>query len=144
MTAAELTADRMDELAAAGRKIVEAMFGEDLIGDSGEEYGGGVAAVAGRLALEQCYGEIWARAGLGLRERSLVTLGLLVAQRQPDELANHVRGALGNGVSADEVREAILHTLPYVGFPALATALTVTERTLARYAPATESAGERT
>lgn len=140
----ELGMGEMNARAAAGRGIVEAMFGEDLIGNTSAHEGSGLAAVAGRLAVEQCYGDVWSREGLGLRERSLVTLGVLVAQRQPDELANHVRGALGNGMSADEIREAILQTLPYVGFPALATALTVTERALARYAPATESAGERT
>ena len=132
-----------NERAAAGSKVIASMFGAGLPGGTSADPGG-LAAEAGRLAVEQCYGDIWAREGLGLRERSLVTLGVLVAQRQPDELANHVRGALANGASAEEIREAILQTLPYVGFPALATALTVTEAALARYAPDTESAGERT
>ncbi len=90
-----------------------------------------------RLALEQCYGDIWTREGLGLRERSLVTLGILIAGGHPDELRNHVLGALGNGLQPDELVEVAIHAVPYVGFPAAGKALRVIGETLAASAQET-------
>lgn len=83
-----------------------------------------------RLALEQCYGDVWTRPTLSRRDRSLLTLGMLLALRQPDEFANHVLGALGNGITEEELREVALHAMPYVGFPAAGQAMSVIERTL--------------
>ena len=64
-----------------------------------------------------CFGEIWARPGLGRRERSLVVLGMLTALGREDEVAIHVRGAMSNGVTPEEIREVLLQAMIYVGVP---------------------------
>ena len=63
------------------------------------------------------WGDIWSRPGLDLRTRSLVTVALLAALGRTDELGMHLRGALHNGVSPDELAEVLLHTGVYAGLP---------------------------
>jgi len=64
------------------------------------------------------WGEIWSRPGLNRRERSLINLGMLTALGKPHEFQTHVRGALNNGVTREEIREVLLQTAVYCGFPA--------------------------
>jgi 4-carboxymuconolactone decarboxylase len=77
------------------------------------------------------WGEVWSRPELDRRTRSCVTLALLTALRAEHELPLHVRGAIRNGVTADEIREVLLHTAVYAGAPAANTAFAIAERTLA-------------
>ena len=63
------------------------------------------------------WGDVWTRPGLSRRDRSMVTLAALVTLGAEHELAIHVRGALRNGVSADEIGEILLHTAVYAGLP---------------------------
>jgi 3-oxoadipate enol-lactonase/4-carboxymuconolactone decarboxylase len=63
------------------------------------------------------WGDVWSRAGLGRRERSIATLAALVTLGAEHELAMHVRAALRNGLSADEIGEVLLHTALYAGLP---------------------------
>ena len=64
------------------------------------------------------WGQIWTRPGLSLRERSILNLGMLTALNRPHEFKVHVRGALNNGLSREEIRELLLQTAIYCGFPA--------------------------
>ena len=64
------------------------------------------------------WGEIWTRPGLSRHARSLITLGMLIALNRETEFKMHVRAALNNGVSADEIREVIMHSALYCGLPA--------------------------
>jgi 4-carboxymuconolactone decarboxylase len=64
------------------------------------------------------FGEVWSRPGLERKTRSMLTLAMLVALNRPHELRIHVKGAVANGVTKDEVREIILQGLLYCGFPA--------------------------
>jgi 4-carboxymuconolactone decarboxylase len=68
------------------------------------------------------WGSVWTRDELARRERSMITLAVLCALRCDDELALHVRAALRNGLTADEIREVLLHTAVYAGVPAANTA----------------------
>jgi 4-carboxymuconolactone decarboxylase len=77
------------------------------------------------------WGQVWSRPGLDRRTRSMLTLALLTALRCEEELAMHVRAALRNGVTPDEIREVLLHTAVYAGVPAANTAFAVAERVLA-------------
>jgi 4-carboxymuconolactone decarboxylase len=77
------------------------------------------------------WGAVWTRPGLDRRTRSCVTLALLAALRCEQELAMHVRGALRNGVSPQEIQEVLLHTAVYAGVPAANTAFAIAQRTLA-------------
>jgi 4-carboxymuconolactone decarboxylase len=70
------------------------------------------------LVTEFCWGAVWTRPGLDLRSRSILNLGMLVALNRPDELAGHIRGAINNGLTKDEIRECLLQAAVYVGMPA--------------------------
>lgn len=63
------------------------------------------------------WGTVWCREGLDLKTRSLVTLSMLTALGRVQELKGHVRGALNNGASIDEIREVLLHATVYCGVP---------------------------
>jgi alkylhydroperoxidase/carboxymuconolactone decarboxylase family protein YurZ len=106
----------------------EEFLRERMAGPADGEPGPG--ADLARLALEQCYGDIWTRPGLDRRSRSLVTLGILMAQGHPAELRNHVLGALGNGLTPEEILEATLHSAPYVGLPTAGQAFATAADTL--------------
>lgn len=67
---------------------------------------------------EFAWGSVWARPGLDRRTRSLLTLVLLTALDRPEELRVHVRGAIRNGVTVEEISEALLHSSVYCGIPA--------------------------
>ena len=70
------------------------------------------------LITRYAWGEIWSRPGLDRRTRSAITLTALVALGRDDELAMHVRAALPNGLTADEIKEVLLHSAVYCGVPA--------------------------
>lgn len=65
----------------------------------------------------RAWGETWQREGLDLRTRSLVTIAMLVPQGNQTELKAHVRGALNNGATVQEIQEVLLHATVYCGFP---------------------------
>lgn len=69
------------------------------------------------LALRYCWGEVWGRPGLDRRTRSIVNLAMLAAMAKPNELKIHVRGALTNGVTRQEVQEIFLQACIYCGVP---------------------------
>ena len=63
------------------------------------------------------WGNVWQRPGLDLKTRSLVTVAMLAALGKQQELKGHVRGALNNGATPEELREVMLHATVYCGFP---------------------------
>ncbi|HCA22858.1 MAG TPA: 4-carboxymuconolactone decarboxylase [Pseudomonas sp.] len=67
---------------------------------------------------EHAWGGVWNREGLDRKTRSLITLAALTALKCPQELKGHVRGALNNGCTVEEIREALLHCAVYAGVPA--------------------------
>ena len=76
------------------------------------------------------WGEIWSRPGLSRAERSMITLTALVVLRQEQELAMHLRAALRNGVTPDQIREVLLHTAVYAGLPAVNRAFAIAREVL--------------
>ena len=74
------------------------------------------------IGIDNVFGRLWGREGLSRRDRSLVTLGILIALRATDELAIHFKIARTNGLSDAEIAEIIYHSSGYAGFPAAATA----------------------
>lgn len=70
------------------------------------------------LSTEYCWGTIWTRPGLSLRDRSLLNLGMISALNRPHELKLHIRGSLRNGLSREEIREVLLQVAVYCGVPA--------------------------
>ncbi len=70
------------------------------------------------ITTEMCWGYAWTRPGLDRRTRSIVNLAMLTALGKPNELKLHVRGALTNGLSVEEIKEILLHATVYCGIPA--------------------------
>ncbi|KIO37168.1 4-carboxymuconolactone decarboxylase [Shewanella sp. cp20] len=70
------------------------------------------------LVTRNAWGEVWAREGLDRRTRSLITIATLAALKASTELKGHVRGALRNGCSVEEIQEVLLHATVYCGMPA--------------------------
>jgi 4-carboxymuconolactone decarboxylase len=108
----------------AGRSVVREMMGEEtadkLIASAESDTFG---AVISELAIDEAFGEIWTRPGLDRKSRSLVTMAVMVALRQPHEFGIHMNIGLNNGLTLREIEEALIQTLPYVGYPAVANAL---------------------
>jgi 4-carboxymuconolactone decarboxylase len=70
------------------------------------------------LVTEYCWGGIWTRPGLDRKTRSIINLAMLTALNRPHEIRLHVRGALNNGLSKEEIMEVFLQTAIYCGVPA--------------------------
>lgn len=68
------------------------------------------------------YGDLWERPGLSKRDRSIVTVAALVASHRPMQLKTHVKRALDNGVTREEIAEIVTHLAYYAGWPAAMTA----------------------
>lgn len=69
--------------------------------------------------IEHAWGSTWQDDSVLPRKyRSLITIGFLIAQKSPNELKGHIRGAINNGASVAEIREVLMHSLPYCGAPA--------------------------
>jgi 4-carboxymuconolactone decarboxylase len=81
-----------------------------------------------RLTDEVLFGEVWANPGLSQRDRSLVTVAALVSLYRTDQLGSHLRRALANGLTKDELVHAITHLAFYAGWPNAMTAITVLKK----------------
>ena len=82
------------------------------------------------LITRYAWGEIWSRPGLDRKTRSCITITALVALNHHDELAMHVRAALRNGLTVDELKEVLLQTAVYCGVPAANRAFAIASRVL--------------
>jgi 4-carboxymuconolactone decarboxylase len=80
------------------------------------------------LVTEFCWGAVWGREGLDRRTRSLVNLAMLTALGKPTELGAHVRGALNNGCTPEEIQEVLLQAAVYCGMPAALESFRVAEQ----------------
>lgn len=79
-----------------------------------------------------CFGDTWSRPQLDRKTRSLITLAALTALTRPNQIKVHVRGALANGCTVEEIREVLLHTTVYAGVPAGVEAFTAASEVLAQ------------
>ncbi len=70
------------------------------------------------LVTQYCWGEVWGRPGLELKTRSMLNLAMIAALNRPSEFKTHVKGAITNGVTKDEIREVLLQVAIYCGAPA--------------------------
>jgi 4-carboxymuconolactone decarboxylase len=88
------------------------------------------------LVTEYCWGAGWGRTALSRRDRSLMNLGMLSALNRPEEFALHVGAALKNGVTAEELQDALIQVAIYCGIPAGVEAFRITSRVLKEQARA--------
>lgn len=82
------------------------------------------------LVTEYCWGAVWTREGLDRRSRSMINLAMLTALNRSHELGVHVRGAINNGVTEQEIQEILMQTAIYVGVPAALESFRVAEKVL--------------
>jgi 4-carboxymuconolactone decarboxylase len=118
-----------DERREHGMRIRREVLGDEHVDAAGERTTEFTADFQD-LITRYAWGEIWARPGLDRRTRSAITLTALVARGQFDELAMHVRAALHNGLSADEIKEVLLQSAIYCGVPAANSAFAIAQRVL--------------
>ena len=110
-----------------GQDLVREMFGEPFLAAILAAAGSGnFAADTAAIALESAFGSVWSRPGLERKQRSLVTLGILIGTGKPNELKNHVRAGLNNGLTVTELQEVLIQSIPYCGFPCVAEAIEAT------------------
>ncbi len=86
------------------------------------------------LVTEYCWGAVWGRDGLPRRVRSMLNIAMLAALNRPHELRLHVKGALRNGVSRDEIREVLLQVAIYCGVPCAVDSFRIAREALAEAA----------
>ena len=113
-----------------GTAVRRAVLGDEHV-DRAVERTTAVTAPFQDLITRYAWGDVWSRPGLDRRSRSLVTLALLAALGHEAELALHVRAAVTNGLTVEEIGEVLLHTAVYAGVPAGNSALAVAQRVLA-------------
>lgn len=117
-----------------GLKIRREVVGEDIV-DSWLKNADEFTAPLEELIIEFGWGGVWSRKGLERKTRSLLTIVLLAAQNRPEELELHLRNALNNGCSKEEIREALLHTAAYCGLPTARSSLKLASRVLGSAKP---------
>ncbi len=105
------------ELFDKGLKVRRAVVGDAYV-DAALNGADDFSMPMQELVTEFCWGEVWTRPGLDRRSRSILNLGMISALNRPEELATHVRGAINNGVTKEEIRECFLQVAVYVGMPA--------------------------
>jgi 3-oxoadipate enol-lactonase / 4-carboxymuconolactone decarboxylase len=118
-----------DDRHEPGMKIRREVLGDEHV-DAAVERTSDFTADFQDLITRYAWGEIWDRPGLDRRTRSAITLTALVARGHFDELALHVRAALRNGLTRDEIKEVLLQSAIYCGVPAANSAFAVAQRVL--------------
>lgn len=94
---------------------------------------GGFGGDLARLSFENVYMQLWTRPGLELKERSLITIAMLIAIGNEKELAGHFESGLRNGLTQQQLEEVIYQATAYVGFPRASSAMRVAGEAVARY-----------
>ena len=111
----------------AGHDLMVSMMGPQFAAAvEGAARAGNFGSDIARMAIEFAFGDVWSRAGLERKQRSIVVISSLITQGKIPELKNHLRFGLNNGLTATELQEILIQVLPYVGFPAIADAMTAT------------------
>jgi len=105
------------EMFKQGLEVRRAVLGADYVDGSLAKADDFMMAFQ-RITTEWCWGYAWTRPGLDRKARSMLNLAMLTALNRPAEIKLHVKGALANGVSVEEIKEILLHATVYCGIPA--------------------------
>ena len=106
-----------EDLYKVGMEIRKAVLGKDYV-EKSIASADDLSRPMLELSTEYCWGRVWSRPGLGRRDRSLINLAMISALNRPHELKIHVKGALANGVTREEICEVFLQVAIYCGVPA--------------------------
>ncbi len=105
--------DRFDEGLKLRKQVLGAEYVERAMANADE-----FSMPMQELSTEYCWGYVWTRPGLALRDRSLINIAMISALNRPHELKLHVKAALTNGLTREEIREVLLQVAVYCGVPA--------------------------
>jgi 4-carboxymuconolactone decarboxylase len=125
----EIASDAYDE----GIRIRQRVLGKDYVEASLRASRGTLGEDLQTLVTENVWGRVWSRPGLSDRDRSLLNIGILVAMNQSYELSVHIKGGINNGLSEEEISEAIIHTSVYCGAPVALAAMRTLQETLSSH-----------
>lgn len=114
----------------AGIAVRRAVMGDDFVDAALARAAGSDGEELQRHVTATVWGSVWTRDGLSRRDRSLLNIGMLVALRATEELRGHVRGGLRNGLTREEITEAVIHASGYCGAPAALSAMKVVQEVL--------------
>jgi len=117
-----------DERRAAGREIQGQLWPATRTGATGQFPAAKLAPEYYDHVLQSAFGDVWSRPGLPVRDRSMITVALLAALGQPEELRSHIAGALNVGISREEIVEVITHLAFYAGWPTASSAVGIARR----------------
>jgi 4-carboxymuconolactone decarboxylase len=106
-----------NELFETGLKTRRAVLGDAYV-DASIKSADEFSLPMQELVSQYCWGDVWNRPGLDRKTRSILNLAMLTALNRPHELRLHIRGAINNGVTKDEIREIFLQAAVYCGVPA--------------------------
>jgi 4-carboxymuconolactone decarboxylase len=109
--------ETIEELFDRGLAVRREVLGPDYVDNSLKSANEFMMAFQ-QITTEWCWGYAWTRSGLDRKTRSLVNLAMLTALNRSPEVKLHVRGAINNGVTVDEIKEVLLHATVYCGIPA--------------------------
>lgn len=115
----------LDEKSERGLAVIGGMMGpkfSDALRAAATS--GKFGSAISQMAVNYAFADAWGRDGLEKKQRSLVVIGILIAQRQTAELKNHVKIGVANGLTVRELEEVLIQSVPYVGFPCIASATT--------------------
>ena len=119
-----------DELFDKGMEIRKAVLGSEYV-DKSMAAADDFNMPMQRLVTEYCWGAVWGREELPKKTRSMLNIGMLAVLNRPNEFKLHVRGAIRNGVSKDEIREILLQVAIYAGVPAAIDSFRIAKEALA-------------
>lgn len=109
--------ETIEELFDRGLEVRRAVLGAEYV-DSSLRSANEFMQAFQNITTEWCWGYAWTRPGIDRKTRSLMNLAMLTALNRAPEIKLHVRGALNNGVTVDEIKEALIHATVYCGIPA--------------------------
>jgi 4-carboxymuconolactone decarboxylase len=132
MTPHDTEADA-DDGYAAGLAVRRAVLGDRHV-DRALEAATDFTAPFQEFITRHAWGAVWTREGLDRSARSMITLSVLTALGREAEIAIHVRGALRNGLTPDQISEVLIHTAVYAGVPAANAAFAIAQRVIAEEA----------
>jgi 4-carboxymuconolactone decarboxylase len=119
----------MDDRYEAGMKVRREVLGDEHV-DRATANATDFSRPFQEFITRAAWGEAWTRPGLDRRTRSVITLSVLTALRAENEIPMHVRAALRNGLTPDEIREVLIHTAVYAGVPAANSAFALAQKVL--------------
>ena len=119
----------MEQTRLEGRKILSEALGDKYL-ENRDKTTNDFNRPLREFSEAAAFGMIWSRPGLEKKFRSMLCLAMLTALNRPHELKLHLPSAINKGCSVEEIRETLLHTVPYCGIPATLDAIKVAERVL--------------